>query len=47
MRSEEEIKNEIHWLLKNNVRDQYTPIINTLLWVLGEDLEGYLKEEKE
>lgn len=47
MRSEKEIKDRLGWLLKNDANDRYMPCISTLLWVLGKDLEGYLKEERE
>lgn len=47
MKTEEEIKEQLDWLLKNDINDRYLPCISTLLWVLGKDLEGYLKETEE
>lgn len=47
MRSEKEIKDRLGWLPKSDANDRYTPCISTLLWALGEDLEGCLKEERE
>lgn len=47
MRSEEEIKNKLDWLLKKDVSEQdifNDEYIIALLWVLEKNLQEYMKE---